>query len=67
MPKINTDVDLNPQEQALAKHLAKRRYSNNRASGVRNARRGGQSDAETGLEGGRRPESGPASAPLAVS
>jgi hypothetical protein len=44
-------IKLNEAEQAIAKYLAKRRYGNNRASGVDNNRIGPQSDAETDLNG----------------
>jgi hypothetical protein len=51
MPRINTTVELNKQEQALCRALAKKRYASNRTAGVRNSKRGRQSNEDTDLEG----------------
>lgn len=51
MPRLNTEVTLNPPEQAICLALAKQRHAANRAAGIRNAKRGRQSDEETDLEG----------------
>jgi hypothetical protein len=51
MPKRNTVVELNAQEQAICRALAKKRYANNRKAGTRNAKRGPQSNEQTDLEG----------------
>jgi hypothetical protein len=51
MPKIDTTVEMNAQEQALCLTLGKKPCCNNRAAGVKNAKRDSQSDAETDLEG----------------
>jgi hypothetical protein len=51
MPRVNTTVELNPMEQAVCMVLAMQRYANNRAAGTRNAKRGGQSNLDTDLEG----------------
>lgn len=51
MPRINTTVELNNQEQEICRALAKQRYANNRKEGMRNAKRGRQSNEDTDLEG----------------
>jgi hypothetical protein len=67
MPKIDTTVELNAQEQALCLPLGKKRYCNNRAAGVKNAKRGRHSDAETDLEGVAAQNQGRAVTPIAGS
>jgi hypothetical protein len=51
MPKRNTEVTLNAQEQAICRSLAKKRYATNRKEGTRNGKRGPQSNEQTDLEG----------------
>lgn len=51
LPRINTEVTLNAQEQALCRALARKRHATNRKEGVRNPNRAKQSDQGTGLEG----------------
>jgi hypothetical protein len=51
MPHRNTEVTLNPQEQAVCLALAKSRYANNRKAGTRNAKRGPHSNKQIDLEG----------------
>ncbi len=51
MPKRNTEVVLNAQEQAVCRALSKRRHAANRKAGTRNAKRGPQSNDQTDLEG----------------
>jgi hypothetical protein len=48
---IGRRVELGPAERRLAEYLAKARHAANRRSGVRDARVGPQSSAETDLEG----------------
>ena len=45
------NVTLNETEQIIAKHLAKRRYENNRKRGVTDRQMGPQSSESTDLEG----------------
>lgn len=44
-------INLNAVEQRIAKHMAKSRYETSRAAGIKNNRKGPQSDYETDLEG----------------
>ena len=44
-------IHLNPAEQRLAQYLARRRYSSNRAAGVKDKKIGDQSVKETDLQG----------------
>lgn len=49
--KIGQTITLSPVEQRICRGIAKMRYFNARSAGVKNAKIGGQSDAETDLEG----------------
>lgn len=49
--KKGTQVTLNTGEQEVCKLIAKLKFNSNRANGIRNSRRGPQSDFETDLEG----------------
>lgn len=44
-------INLNPVEQRLVKFMAKSRYEKSRAAGIKNNRKGPQSDYDTDLEG----------------
>ncbi len=48
---IGTVVELDRIEQGICKLLAQKRHDNNRSRNVKNSKIGGQSDAETDLEG----------------
>lgn len=51
MADIGDKTQLNETEQALCRAIAKKRYSNNRKSSVKNSKIGGQSNEFTDLEG----------------